>query len=190
MSKVTGVVDKILTFKGPKGAMYSIKLMDGELYGTSYNKPTVEAGDTIELEFKVNGQYKNADNKSIVVLSKGGSQSVASSGSVGTSAATSGYSGGSTWGKNTEQQIIISRQAARNTAIEWLNLLAGQEALPLPASAKTPKAKFQFLEVLLEQITGQFFDYSQGKEGTKSSSSGPSKSTEFSDLEDEAEWES
>lgn len=153
MSKLSaeGVVQEVRAYQTKAGQMYSIK-MNGVDYSTGKTKPEVTGGDRISLTYVENGQYKNADLRSITVLQKQAEPSVG----------TKEIQQGSPYGKSSEQQIIISRQAARNTAIQYLELLRNVEAIPFPASAGTPKKRFDIMAILLEQLTQDFFDYSQG----------------------------
>jgi hypothetical protein len=65
MPNITGVVQKInsravTTAYGNKTA-YSVQV-DGEWYSAGFKRPTVNDGDTVEVSYKMNGTYRNADS--------------------------------------------------------------------------------------------------------------------------------
>lgn len=65
MPNITGVVQKInsravTTAYGNKTA-YSVQV-DGEWYSAGFKRPTVNDGDTVEVSYKMNGSYRNADS--------------------------------------------------------------------------------------------------------------------------------
>lgn len=61
-----------------------------------------------------------------------------------------------------KKQDAISRQAASNTAIAFMQLLAAQEALPVPAS-KSKGDKQAALETLLQGYEKRFYEANTGQ---------------------------
>lgn len=150
MSNGKGVVEKIGEFSAAGGkTMYNLTI-SGERYGFGSNKPNCNEGDTIEFEYESKGQYKNGNSKSVVVVAK--------------AAAGATSSGGGSYGKTTATQTTISKQAALNSALAFVNILVAAEAVP--GVTKTAKAedKYGILESLVVEKTHEYYAQSTGTE--------------------------
>lgn len=149
MSNGKGVVEKIGEFKSASGAtMYNLTI-SGDRFGFGSNKPNCNEGDTIEFEYEQKGQYKNGNSKSVTVVAK-------SAGPVS--------SGGGSYGKTPATQTTISKQAALNSALAFVNILVAAEAVP--GVTKTAKAedKYGILESLVVEKTHEYYAQSTGAE--------------------------
>lgn len=108
MPQVTGTVQKISSIErqtkyGPKLA-WSLQV-DGEWFGNGFNKPQeINEGDQVNLEYVMNGVYKNVSHITKVA---GGSGAPAPSG--GTSAPNKG--------SDVQQAIIRQNSLAHATAV-------------------------------------------------------------------------
>lgn len=153
MSNITGRLQKV----AEKGGIYSVKVND-VWFGCFKTKPSGNEGDLVSFNFTTKGEYKNADMKSFKVTEKASDEPKVSS------VTSSVKSQGSSWGKD---QTIISKQAARNSAITWVTSLLTAGALVLP---KTQKDQLSVLDEYLDHYTDTFFNYSQGIANTPEAS--------------------
>lgn len=152
MSNGKGVVEKIAEFPSAGGKIMYNLTISGDRFGFGSNKPNCNEGDTIEFEYESKGQYKNGNSKSVTVVAKA---AAGSSGSVG---------GGSSYGKSPTTQTTISKQAALNSALAFVNILVAAEAVP--GVTKTAKAedKYGILESLVVEKTHEYYAQSTGTE--------------------------
>lgn len=141
----TGVVSA-LSQKG-KGASFQI---DKTWYGAGFVSIAdlpFNKGDKISFEFTENGQWKNADLKSVKVLGK--QEATPSASSPG---------GSRDWdAKNkldAERQSAISVQSCRNSAIEVAKMLRELDALPV-GSKKADIA--DNLVAFVDDLTDKYF---------------------------------
>ena len=146
MSTAKGVVEKIAQF----GAMFNLTV-SGERYGFGSNKPNCNEGDTIEFEYTLDksGKYKNGVTKSVKVVA-GAPAASASVTSVG------GY------GKTTATQTTISKQAALNSAIAFVNGLVNLEAVPGITKTMKAEERYDIMEALVYTKTKEFYKQSTG----------------------------
>ena len=178
MSQVTGVVTDIpqITTKCGK-TMYSI-VVNGDRFGIGMYPPKCSVGDTVTFTMSMNGQYKNAEPKTIVVSAGVPRQDVAQ---VGKTAEAAGPVRG--YGKSDEVQDTISKQSALNTAIAFVKLAQEAGALPAPAKAKD---KLEALDAIVKQYAREFYGFSTGKELPVGDA--PAKDPAVSGLEADGEW--
>lgn len=168
------------------GKMYTIDIA-GTSYGVGKYPPKAAVGDYVEFNYTENGRYKNLDNKSLRKIAEPAGAAEAPLQPAPSRAAPSG--GGNSRYMSDEaktalemkKQEVISRQAARNSALTFMSLLASQEALPIAASAKKD-AKYDALLGILDEITERFYNYSMGT--TASSNDKPSAHNEESPADD------
>lgn len=155
MPKSQGVIGEIKLQDTAYGTMYNF-VINGETFGAGKFPPKgVASGDYIEFEFEEKGRYKNLNSKSVKKVAAPTGAQVATAAAATVTATRS-------FGKDQE---TISKQAARNTAVAFLTLLASQDAIPVAASAKPP-ARFEAIRAMLEKLTQEFYDYSTGKSPT------------------------
>lgn len=155
MAKSQGLIGEIKEQSTAYGTMYNY-VINGETFGAGKFPPKgVAVGDYIEFEFVEKGRYKNLESKSVRKVEKPSGEQVATATAATATAVRS-------FGKD---QDTISKQAARNTAVAFLTLLASQDAIPVAASAK-PAARFDAIRGMLEKLTQEFYDYSTGKSPT------------------------
>lgn len=155
MSKVQGLVADIEARDTKVGTMYNFKV-NGESYGAGKFPPkNIKVGDYIEFNVTMNGNYKNMDTRSATKIDKPSGEQVQAS-RAATSASNSSADA---------KQEVISKQAARNTAVAFMAVLGTAGALPVAASAK-PATRYEALTGVLNQLTEEFYNYSQGKTST------------------------
>lgn len=142
MSKVTGVVEKVLDFKTVRGVMYSIKVND-TLYGMGSNKPKCNVGDTVSFSYTEKGQYKNVDTKAGIEILAGPPAAQQSSGGGG-----SGYQ---------DKQVVISRQSALNSALQFVEILVAADAVPGVGKTTKVEDKYSILEHLVNEKAEEFY---------------------------------
>jgi len=153
---VKGVVEVISN----RGKAYNIKV-DGNWYGFGFESPGFEEGTVVEFEVKANGKWKNVDNDTLKVLGKSTAPAPKADNK------SSGSTGGSRedyWSKKEERDVVVQRQicyqAARNSALTFLEVLLSAECLRLPAKVAD---RAEVMEGALKHYTEVFaeatFDY-------------------------------
>lgn len=148
MASVTGYIKFIDERDTTVGKMYDINV-DGTKIGVGKFKPKVNVGDYVEATYTEKGQYKNLDRNGLRVMAapaNGGPKPSASGSSPG-------YD---------NRQDTISKQAASNTAIAWINTLMTADALPVVKAAKDKKA--DLMDELRLKYTAEFFQLATGNE--------------------------
>ena len=153
---VRGKVTNIPSNQTQFGTMFNA-VIDGKSYGVGKYAPKFQIGDYVEFEItpeSAAGRFPKIDYKSVRVLPEPAGYTAPAPAPAPT--ATKSYGG------DDKRQEIISRQACRNTAIEWINVLITQDALPVPKAAK-PDKKFDLLNGILDRMTDEFLAYSLGK---------------------------
>ena len=137
-------------------------VIDGNNYSVGLYAPRgVAVGDNVEFEVEVNGQYRNVARGTLRKVY--GAAATASSPST-PSPAPQGVSGsvsGKPFVSDTDRQSIISKQAALNTAISYVNVLLETESVPLP---KTAADRLAFIESLVFDSTAKFHKFSTGND--------------------------
>ena len=133
-------------------------VIDGQNYSVGLYAPRgVAVGDNVEFEVEVNGQYRN--------VAKGTLRK--SYGAPATGAAPAAPISASMvytpkpFVSDTDRQSIISKQAALNTAISYVNVLLETESVPLP---KTAADRLAFIESLVFDSTAKFHKFSTGND--------------------------
>ena len=156
---IKGKITKVGSRPTKFGDMFYIEL-GGQQVGVGKYRPKISEGDYARVPVERNGQYIN--------LLKGGTiERIADEGS-SSSAAAAPSSGKSYTPYNDDKwQETISRQAARNTAMQFLNLLVSQEAIAFPKTANAER-KAAILRAHLEKLTEEFNNYALGKEPVNS----------------------
>lgn len=174
MPSIRGFVQEVKELSTAYGPMFNV-IVNGESFGAGKFKPRVNQGDAVEFEFEQKGRFKNITPKSIRAVDPSTIQ--ATSPTVSRAAPAAAASRAADFTKN---QDTISKQAARNTAVAFMNILAGQDALPV---AKTAKAgdKFDALRGILDKLTEEFYNYSIGKDSTPLTSAAEAASPEDED---------
>jgi hypothetical protein len=152
LEKITGVAEYINSRATSFGNMYALKV-NGTNYSTGKDNPStkygIEKGDTVTFSAEQNakgywdikGPVKKQEPAAPVV------ESGSPAGVVRTAVVA----------RQTEdiKQRTISRQAARNTAVEFLQLAQAAGVLPL---AKTKGANFDLLRDHLDKLTDEFYN--------------------------------
>jgi hypothetical protein len=136
------------------GKMYDF-VIDGRNIGAGKFPPKgFAAGDYVNYEMKENGNFLNLVSGSM-------SKAPVPAGVEAPKAAPAVSSGGGGSGGWDERQAVISRQAALNSALTFVNLLASQDALPMPAKVTKDK-KSDLLQSILYEYAAQFHKLSTG----------------------------
>lgn len=150
MSNTTGTVESISTRDFNGKTMYNLKV-SGEMYGFGSNKPNCKEGDFISFEYEQKGAYRNGNSKTVKVTSAGtGAASTGSTGYVG--------------GKTTATQTTISKQAALNSAIAFVNGLVAVEAVPGITKTMKAEERYGLMEALVYTKTKEFYKQSTGED--------------------------
>lgn len=154
MASVSGVVQEIRqnprVVQGQNKIAYDV-VVGGQKYGAGFFAPKCNVGDYVTFESTQNGNFYNVTPRSLSV-------GKAPAGEAVQQAAKNVASGAGSFDK---RQDAISRQAASNTAIAFMNLLASQDALPVPTS-KGKGDKQAALETLLHGYEKRFYEENTG----------------------------
>lgn len=138
-------------------------VIDGNSYSVGLYPPRgLAVGDNVEFEVEVNGQFRNVARGS---LRKVYGAAATASPPTTPYPAPQGVSASAIAGKpfvsDTDRQSIISKQAALNTAISYVNVLLETESVPLP---KTAADRLAFIESLVFDSTAKFHKFSTGND--------------------------
>lgn len=155
MSTVTGVIQSITTKSTRVGEMADISVA-GQRYGAGLQKYLkAKEGDYVTFEVEENGNFKNVARNSLKVSkNKPPAEALAEAKATGTKG--NAYD---------QRQDAISRQAASNTAIAWLGLLQGMEAINIPATqAKSKGGSMAYLDTLRKEYEKEFYEANTGNE--------------------------
>ena len=145
---VSGIVQEIKTRDVAGGKKAYNVVVGGQSYGAGLFAPKCKEGDYVTFETEERNGFINIAPRSLKV-GKVPSEAVAKA-----AAQTTG-------GSFDKRQDAISRQAASNTAIAFMQLLASQDALPVPAS-KSKGDKQAALEALLQGYEQRFYEHNTG----------------------------
>lgn len=147
---VSGQVQKIIAKDTSAGTMYDV-MVNGDTYGAGRFKPDFSEGDEISFDVAYRGKFPNIVTRSIEMV--GGAPKKAPPAAPQDQPAPTKQHGST--------QDVISRQAASNTAIAWLEVLTLAGAVPVTASAK-PAVKEQVYAALLDKYRAEFLAYALG----------------------------
>lgn len=183
MSETSGVIQTIKTKQvgSNNKTAYDIQVA-GQWYGYGFFKPNAKEGDYVTFTVSQNGNFKNVERGTLKV---GKAPKDYSETKTAVKAAVGSYDA---------RQDTISRQAASNTAIAWVNTLLAAGALP--AAPKTKGAFQAALDTLRVEYEKKFYEANSGvawkdiSPNPKSNSADPEM--EFDDEdggeEEEAPW--
>lgn len=156
MSKITGIVQEISTKDTSAGPMYNLKV-NNKNYGVGRYPPKCKQGDTVTFGVKFNGNFANVDTKDFVVEPPGTAPSAPEKPAAKAAPWTAAGGKDEYWVKkdlkDDARQGIISRQAALNSALQFVSILATAGALP--AATKT-KDQVAVLEGILYHYRDEF----------------------------------
>lgn len=154
MTEMTGVVQEIRPKAVAGGKTAYDVVVGGQAYGYGLYAPKAKAGDYVKFEIDESRGYKNVARNSLKVSpNKPPAEALAA-------AEASAPKVSSTGGSFDTRQDSISRQAASNTAIAFMQLLAGADALGLPTGAKGNKQAA--LEDMLHKYESEFYERNTG----------------------------
>lgn len=180
MKQVKGVLSEIMerpnAWKGKTA--YDI-VVGGEKYGNGFFAPKAKVGDYVEFtaeDRKGNGYWDVAPKTLKVSDHKPSAAEQAAA-----AAPARRPSGGNSFDN---RQDVISRQAAANTAINFVELLKDLEALPFAASTKKQDREGLVYE-LVKKYTAEFYEFNTGTEFVDIS---PNSTEAAGDSEDEEEF--
>lgn len=151
MATVKGVIQEIQTKSVAGGRTAYGVVVGGQAYGAGLYAPKAKVGDYVEFGVDESRGYKNIERNTLKVLPyKPSPEEKAAAAAPVSKPAASSYDA---------RQDAISRQAASNTALAYLQLQQAVGALPLP-SKKADVA--QALDALLYETTVMFYEQNTG----------------------------
>lgn len=150
---VTGVIQEIKTKNTSTGKQAFDVVVAGQSYGVGLYAPKARVGDYVKFEIDDSRGYQNVARNSLQVSkNKAPPEAVAQAAATAPKMSTGG-------GTVDMKQEIISRQSAKNTAIEFMKVLQAAGALPVPAA----KGKAQeALEIVFREYEKQFYESNTG----------------------------
>lgn len=148
--KIQGRVDYINERDTRVGKMYSIKV-GGTNYGVGKYPPRgIAEGDMVEFGVEYNGNYANVARGSLRKVE----------GSSAPPASPQASSGPQKVGAFDQRQNIISKQAALNTALAFLEFAHKAEKLPVPAAKNQG---FGYLRTLWMEEAAKLYELNTGE---------------------------
>lgn len=154
---VSGIVQEIKQtpriVQGQSKIAYDL-IVGGQKYSAGFFAPKANVGDYVTFDVEDRNGFKNVAPRSLKV-GKAPAGAVAEAAKVVASGS----------GSFDKRQDAISRQAASNTAIAFMSLLASQDALPVPAS-KSKGDKQAAIEALLQGYEQRFYEANTGVKWT------------------------
>lgn len=154
LMSITGVVQEVQTRDVSGGKKAYNVVVGGQSYGAGLFAPKCKVGDYVQFEVDESRGFKNVARGSLKVSkNKPPAEAVAEAAATAPKVSTTG-------GTVDMRQDTISRQAAMNTAIQFMTLLSSNDALGLPASAKGKKQ--EVLESMLAKYMAEFYERNTG----------------------------
>lgn len=149
--KVQGVIQYLNEREGKYGKSYNVRI-DGELYFLQGKYPPrgIEQGDMVELEWNYKGNYKIVEKGSLRKI-EGGATPPPSSRNSSAPQRVSAFD---------DRQDVISKQAALNTALAFLEFAHKAEKLPVPAAKNQG---FGYLRTLWMEEAAKLYELNTGK---------------------------
>lgn len=133
------------------GVMYDLVFSDSNRVGVGKFQPkNAVVGEYYSYDITMNGNFKNLKPGSLSKLDK-------PAGVTPPSAAPNFVPSGD------KRQETISKQAAVNTALAFVNLLVSTDALPIPKTAKSAE-KADLIQETVDHYTGHFYKQATGQE--------------------------
>lgn len=147
--KITGKIQYINEKDGNYGKSYNLKI-DGETYYLQGKFPPrgIDAGDVVELEWNYKGNYK--------IVEKGSLRKTEAKVSPPTKAEAKTFQKATSYD---DRQQVISKQAALNTALEFLKFAKENETLPVP---KQKNAGYGYLYDLWLDEAAKLYELNTG----------------------------
>lgn len=159
------------------GVMTDFFFSDGNKVGAGKFPPKFATeGEYYAYDFVEKGQYKNLVAGSLKGLPK----------PQGVAAPAAAKAPAVSYGKSSETQETISRQAAANTAIAYLKILVDTDSLPVAKAAKAKKA--DLMDEILREYMDKFHRWSTHKPFDFGDDDVPSD-LNLADLEDKDQWQ-
>lgn len=152
--KISGKIQYLNERDGSYGKMYSIKV-DGTNYGLKGKFPPrgIDAGDYVEFEVEYKGNYKNVAQGTLRKI-EGAEASATTTSAPAKQAAFNKAS------SFDDRQDVISKQAALNTALAFLEFAHKNETLPVP---KQKNAGYGYLKTVWMQEAAELYQLNTGK---------------------------
>lgn len=156
MAQVTGKLEQIKVRSTAYGDYYDLRV-SGQYYGFGKFPPRgVVEGDFVSLEYEAKGNFKNVVKGTLRKDDSGAAAAPAA-----TAPAKQGVQQkGGGWD---DRQETISKQAAFNTALTFVNAAISLEAIPLAKSAK-PADRLAYLEAMVYEHAAKFYGLATGNE--------------------------
>lgn len=149
-------IQEIQTKQTSVGPMYDLVMSDGNRVGAGKFRPKgVDQGDYVNYDIVMRGQYMNLAPGSL-------SKAPAPAGVAAPAANAAPAQSRPAYQSNDKRQEVISKQAALNTALTFVNLLSSNEALPLTKSVKADK-KADIIEEIVMRYTAKFYNMATGE---------------------------
>lgn len=150
---ITGYVEQKVGKGTDKGVIWALKV-DGTRYGFYTTEPKCKEGDYVSFEAVQKGDFWNANAKTLKPATP---QAGTPASTAAQAAPAPTRAGTKPWVPDDKRQDAISYQAARNSAIETLKLMASVNALPIPAKGKEGE-KYDITLSILDELTMRYFD--------------------------------
>lgn len=149
--KISGKIQYLNERDTKVGKMYSIKV-DGTNYGVGKYPPRgVGQGDVVEFEVEYNGNYPNVARGTLRKVEGASAPPAAAPATKAAYKAANSYD---------DRQDVISKQAALNTALAFLEFAKANDKLPVPAAKG---AGYGYLKTVWLQEAAALYELNTGK---------------------------
>ena len=152
-NQISGVIQQLKSKQTKIGEMWDINV-NGDWFGVGKYKPKAKEGDYVTFTPEYNGNFKNVERGTLKVSANKPANVGNSAPATNVRAASNSFDA---------RQDAISRQAASNTAIAWLNMLHTAGALPI-ATSKSKGSQQEALDTIRRQYEKEFYEANTGIE--------------------------
>ena len=144
---VSGIVERPNSSVTKAGLTYGV-VINNTKYGFFTTNPPCNEGDSVSFSAKENGDFWNADPKSLKLITAGSSKPTP---------VTAPPTAKSAWVPDKDRQDSIIYQSARKDALEFLKILNVKDMIDLGKS-KSKGGMIESMEIYLDKYTQRFFE--------------------------------
>ncbi len=166
MAQIQGTIEYVNSRDTPYGTMYAYKVA-GVNYSLGKKQPTASKGDLIAFSAEQNAKGYWDVKGEVNVLGRPHPQQAAGSPAAAATAASNQRTAARTYMDDERKQGIISKQAARNSAIAATKILQEAGYLPDIAKGKTKGDQSQSILNFIDELTGRYHADALGLDNPK-----------------------
>lgn len=165
MAQIQGTIEYVNDRDTAYGKMYAYKVA-GVNYSIGKKQPTANKGDLIAFTAEQKGNYWNVVGE-VQILGRKAVAPADAAMPTGYAVKASGGTGGRTYMDDERKQGIISKQAARNSAIATTKIVQEAGLLPEVAKGKNKGEQHQSLLRFIDELTEKYHADALGLDNPK-----------------------